>query len=246
MRELARREPTFGLHVHVGVDDPEDAITLFNRMRSHVPLLLALSANSPFWQGRDTGLASVRTPIFQGFPRVGTPRGFDGYGEYVETVDRLLRCRAIPDPTFLWWDVRPQPKFGTVEVRIMDVQIDREATHALAALVQSIAHLELEQGFHVSPAAGNIELLIENRFVASRDGMLGELIDADSEERVPARVAIDRLLKAVRPHAQALGCEDALEGVARLAHGNGAEWQRAVYERTGELREVVSGLAGRF
>ena len=122
MRELARREPTFALHVHVGVPDPEDAIALMNRMRAHLPLLLALSANSPFWQGRDTGLASARTPLFQAFPRVGIPRVFNDYSDYVEAVDLLVRCGSIPEPTFLWWDVRPQPRFGTVEVRIMDAQ----------------------------------------------------------------------------------------------------------------------------
>lgn len=122
MRELARREPTFALHVHVGVDDPEDAIRLANRMRAHLPLLLALSVNSPFWQCRDTGLASARTPLFQAFPRVGIPRVFADYAEWVEAVDLLIRCNAFPEPTFLWWDVRPQPRVGTVEVRVMDAR----------------------------------------------------------------------------------------------------------------------------
>ena len=146
MRELARREPTFAQHVHIGVDDPEQAVTLLNRLRAHLPLLLALSANSPFWQGRDSGLASTRTSIFQAFPRVGIPRQFADYSDYVEAVDRLLRCGAFADPTFLWWDVRLQPRFGTVEVRIMDAQSTSDRTGALAALVQSIAHLELEDG----------------------------------------------------------------------------------------------------
>ena len=147
MRELARREPTFALHVHVGVADPEDAVRLANRLRAHLPLLLALSANSPFWQGRDTGLASARTPLFQAFPRVGIPRAFDDYADYVEAVDLLIRCGAFPEPTFLWWDVRLQPRFGTVEVRIMDAQTTVEDTAALVALVQSIARLEVEEGF---------------------------------------------------------------------------------------------------
>src|SRR4029077_19154079 len=111
MRELARREPTFALHVHVGVDDPESAIVLFNRLRTHVPLLLALSANSPFWQGRDTGLASARTPIFQAFARVGIPRALGSYLAYVEAIDQLLRCGAFPEPSFLWWDGRARPRF---------------------------------------------------------------------------------------------------------------------------------------
>jgi carboxylate-amine ligase len=136
MRELARREPTFALHVHVGVPDPEDAIRLVNRMRTHLPLLLALSVNSPFWQGRDTGLSSARTPLFQAFPRVGVPREFRDYEDWVRTVSLLVRCEAFPEPTFLWWDVRPQPRFGTVEVRILDAQSRGAETVALAALIQ--------------------------------------------------------------------------------------------------------------
>jgi len=120
---------------------------LFNRLRTHVPMLLALSANSPFWQGRDTGLRSVRIPIFQAFPRTGLPRAFSSYEEYVEAIDRLVRSGAIPEPTFMWWDVRLQPGLGTVEVRIMDSQITADASEALAALVHSIAHLELEEGY---------------------------------------------------------------------------------------------------
>ncbi len=246
MRELARREPTFGLHVHIGVSDPEAAITLYNRMRIHLPLLLALSANSPYWQGRDTGLASARTPIFQGFPRVGTPRRFESYDEYVETVDRLIRCEAFPEPTFLWWDVRPQPRFGTVEVRIMDAQTSSEATGALAALVQSIAHLELEEGYHTEDSAGTPEVLVENRFLASRDGMEAELIDPVSESRIPARTAIGRLIDAARPHAEELECAAELESVAALARRNGADRQRSAFARTGQLSSVAAALADSF
>lgn len=112
MRELARREPTLALHVHVGVHDAEDAMRAFNRLRAHLPLLLAISANSPFWQGRDTGLASTRTPLFQAFPRVGIPRRFRDYEDWVETVDLLISCEAFPEPTFLWWDVRPLPRLA--------------------------------------------------------------------------------------------------------------------------------------
>ena len=146
MRELARREPTFALHVHVGVETPEAAIRALNRLRAHLPLLLALSSNSPFWQGRDTGLASARTPLFQAFPRVGVPRRFADYSDYVRAVDVLIRNGAFPEPSFLWWDVRPQARFGTVEVRIMDAQTSVEQSAALAALVQSLVRLEVEEG----------------------------------------------------------------------------------------------------
>lgn len=246
MRELARREPTFGLHIHVGVGDPDDAVTLYNRLRPHLPLLLALSANSPYWQGRDSGLASARTPIFQAFPRVGIPRPFDSYEDYVEAIDLLLRSQAIPEPTHLWWDVRLQPRFGTVEIRIMDVQSSPEFTHALVGLVQTIAHLELEEGFHASPLAGQNEVLIENRFSASRDGMHALLIDPLTETRVRADAVMDTLLEVARPHAQELGCEPALDMAAELAAHNGAERQRTMFEHAGNLTDLVAALADEF
>jgi hypothetical protein len=122
MRELARREPTFALHVHVGIPDPEQALQALVRLRAHLPALIALSANSPYWQGRDSGMAAVRLPVFGGFPRTGIPRSFADYADYVEAVDVLLRCGAFPEPTFLWWDLRLQPALGTLEVRVMDAQ----------------------------------------------------------------------------------------------------------------------------
>jgi carboxylate-amine ligase len=246
MRELARREPTFGLHVHIGVSDPERAMMLFNRLRVHLPLLLALSANSPFWQGRDTGMASARTPIFQAFPRVGMPQAFDSYERWVNVVDRLLGCGAFPEPTHLWWDIRPQPRFGTVEIRIMDVQSDSEATTALAALVQSIAHLELEEDIERDPVAGEIEFLSENRFIAARDGMESRLLDPVNATRVEAQSLLAGLLDAVRSHAEQLGCADELEAVRDLAAHGGAVRQRLANEEGGSLSTVISDLAERF
>jgi carboxylate-amine ligase len=243
MRELARREPTFALHVHVGLAKPNDAVRLTNRMRAHLPLLLALSVNSPFWQGRDTGLASARTPLFQAFPRVGIPRRFRDYADYVDSVDLLLRCGSMPDPTFLWWDVRPQPRFGTVEVRIMDAQTKVDETASLAALVQCIAKLEVEHGY-MSPRALEVpEVLDENRFLAARDGMSAELIDAELETRVPAREVALRLLEACAPHARELGCERELDGVVALAEQTGAERQLELARGPGRLPGLVQALA---
>ena len=129
------------------------AIKLVNQLRAHLPMLLALSASSPFLRGQSTGLASNRTILFQGFPRTGIPRRFDSYADWVETVDLLVRSGAIPEPTFLWWDIRPQPRLGTVEIRIMDAQPRLAATAALAALVQALARLELEAGLTRPPAS---------------------------------------------------------------------------------------------
>ena len=246
MRELARREPTFALHVHVGVSDAEDAIRLVNRMRAHLPLLLALSVNSPFWQGRDTGLGSARTPLFQAFPRVGIPREFRDYTDWVEAVDLLIRCDAFPEPTFLWWDVRPQPRFGTVEVRILDAQSTVSETAALAGLVQCIARLEIEEGFISEPPVHTQEALEENRFLAARDGMNASLIDPGGECRVPARDLLTRLLKACAPHAAELSCEEELMPIRFMAQHTGAQRQLDMARRGDRLRGLVAELAGAF
>jgi carboxylate-amine ligase len=246
MRALARREPTFALHVHIGVPDPDAAIALLNRMRAHLPLLLALSANSPFWQGRNTGLASARTPLFQAFPRVGIPRQFDTYDHYVETVDLLLRAGAFPEPTFLWWDVRPQPKFGTVEVRIMDAQTTTRDSGVFAALVQTIAHLELEEGYQPDLLISSPELLAENRFLAARDGMDARLLDPITERPVAVREQLDQLLRAALPHAAELGCERTLEPLTQLAQQSGAARQRQIAGDPERLDRLVERLARAF
>jgi len=245
MRELARREPTFGLHVHVGVPDSEAAIHAANRLRTHIPLLLALSVNSPFWQGRDTGLASARTPLFQAFPRVGIPRPFADYAEFVESVDVLIRCDAVPEPTFLWWDVRPQPRFGTVEVRIMDAQTTLPDTAAIAALVQSIVRAEVEGTEHMERPMPQ-EVLAENRFLAARDGMDAELIEPELGRRVPARELLADLVTICGPHADALGCRAELERVTTLGQRTGAQRQLDLSRRLGSLPRVVAVLADDF
>jgi len=226
MRELARREPTFALHVHVAVPDAESAVRALRGMRVHVPVLLALAANSPFWQGRDTGLAAARVPVFGTFPRVGIPRAFATYADYVEAIDVLLRCAAFPEPTFLWWDVRLQPKLGTIEVRIMDAQTRSADNSALAALVQCMVRLEATGGFIEDELAERPELLDENRFLASRDGMRARFLDPVRNGRRPAREILDEVLAACAPHAVELGCEAELAMVPGLAAEPGDHRQR--------------------
>ena len=245
MRELARREPTFALHVHVGLPTGEAGIAAFNRLRAHVPVLLALSANSPYWQGRDTGLASARTPLFQAFPRVGIPRAFGSYGEYVRAVDLLLDCGAFPDPTYLWWDVRPQPKLGTVEVRIMDAQTTLDSTAALVALVQSLVRLELVEGHADAALVHAPEVLDENRFLAARDGVEAELVDPVRGRAVPVASIATELVSACEPHARALGCLTELERVGGLLVEPGAQHQRQLAGRDG-LDALVANLAVDF
>lgn len=244
MRELAHREPTFALHVHVGVPSADDAITVFNRMRVHLPMLLALSADSPFWQGRDTGLASARTPLFQGFPRVGIPRRFADYHDWVRTVDLLVACDAFPDPSYLWWDIRMQPALGTVEIRIMDAQIDTASTAALVALARCLVRMELREGRAEGASHAPQEVWEENRFIAARDGHRARLISPVSARRVAVDEILDELLPVLREHAADLGCEAELEAVRDLATDhNGAMRQRAMAERAGDLPGLVARIA---
>ena len=249
MRELARREPTFGLHVHVAVPSEELAVRAYNRMRAHLPMLLALSGNSPFWQGRDTGLSSMRTPLFQAFPRVGIPAQYPSYADYVEGIDLLLRCDAFPEPTFLWWDVRLQPRFGTLEVRVMDAQTRLADTVAIVALVQCLVRLEaLEDSAIHHTLVNRPEVLEENRFIAARDGMEASLIDPDREERRPAREWLEELLVACAPHAVDLGCVEELDSVRELAAATGAVRQRsrAGHGSAPQLGRVMRALHADF
>jgi carboxylate-amine ligase len=245
MRELARREPTFALHVHVGLPSGEAGIAAFNRLRAHVPLLLALAANSPFWQGRDTGLASARTPLFQAFPRVGIPRAFGSYGEYVRAVDLLLDCDAFPEPTYLWWDVRPQPKLGTVEIRIMDAQSTLGAMAALIALVQCLVRLELVDGHADTALVHAPEVLDENRFLAARDGVEAEFVDPVRGRAVSVLESASELMSACAPHAAALGCSAQLDLLADLLDQPGPARQRALAGRDG-LAALAADLALEF
>jgi carboxylate-amine ligase len=246
LRELVRREPTFALHVHVGVREPEVAVDVANRLRAHLPLLLALSANSPFWRGEDSGFASARSPLFQAFPRAGIPRRFDSYADWVDTIGTLIDAGAFPEPTFLWWDVRLQPRFGTVEVRIMDAQSSLRDVGGLVALTQAVARLEAEERFASETLLDSPEVLAENRFLAARDGMRAELIDPEERRRVPAVVLARELLAAARPHAEDLGGLAELDTLTELVDTPPAERQRALARRSRGLAEVVAALSDAF
>jgi glutamate---cysteine ligase / carboxylate-amine ligase len=244
MRVLARREPTLALHVHVGIPEAEDATRVLNGLRHNAPVLLALAANSPFWQGRDSGFASARAVIFQAFPQTGLPRFFEDYADYTTAVDALIASDAVPDPSFLWWDVRLQPALGTVEVRVMEAQSTLGEVAPLVALIQSLARCELE--VDCSPRTPTAEILAENRFLAARDGMDARLIDPTTRRLIPVREMLDTLVVECRDHALALGCADALERVPRLATANGAARQRAFAAGNRRLAHLVANLADRF
>src|SRR4051812_46946710 len=244
LRWVARQELIFGLHVHVGLDDPDKAIHVANGMRVHVPILLALSANSPFWRGDTTGLRSTRMPIFRAFPRVGIPPYYDGWDDYERRIEFMVGAGVMEDYTWLWYDVRPHPNFGTVEIRAMDGQTHVEHTLALAALIQAMVK-ELSEHFEAGKRLADFpyEMLDENKWLASRHGLEGELVDLPKKTTVPARALAKRLYDRLREHAQDLGAEGELEGILDLLErGNGAYRQRKVYEANRDFSELLQDI----
>jgi glutamate---cysteine ligase / carboxylate-amine ligase len=225
----------------VGVDDPDKAIHVTNGMRVHVPLLLALSGNSPFWRGDSTGLDSTRTPIFRAFPRVGIPPRYDDFADWSRRIEFMMESKVIGDYTYLWYDVRPHPNFGTVEIRVMDSQTRVEQTLALAALAQAMVK-ELCEHYDSGEELSRYpyEMLDENKWLAARHGLGASLVDLPAKDRVPVPDLARRLMERLRPHAEELGSEvdfDCIEDI--LDRGNGASRQQVVYEANHDLREVV-------
>jgi glutamate---cysteine ligase / carboxylate-amine ligase len=244
LRFVARQELIFGTHVHVGVDDPDKAVHVANGMRVHVPLVVALSANSPFWRADATGLLSSRMPIFRAFPRVGIPPRYEDWEDYSRRVRFMIDSGVIEDYTYLWYDVRPHPNFGTVEIRALDAQTRVEHTVGLAALIQALVK-ELCEHFDAGRQLSRYpyEMLDENKWLAARHGLDGELVDLPDDERVETKRLVRRVLDRMREHAQDLGSEDELSQVEDLLRrGNGASRQVVVFEANHDLREVVGEI----
>jgi carboxylate-amine ligase len=222
--------PPCGLHVHVGLPDPETAVRIANAFRLYLPVLQALSANSPYRAGADSGHASARTSVVRSYPRFEVPRQFRDYEDFCAVADQLIAAAGVDDYTYIWWDVRPHPRLGTVEVRAVDVQTDAAGSVAIASLIQAIAAKELEE-----PSAPGLhrEALEESYFQAASHGLDANIL-LDSERPEPAREVARRVLDDVRPFASELGGEAALEEIERiLREGNGADDQRRVHEETG-------------
>lgn len=233
--------PPCGLHVHVGVPDPETAVAVANAMRHHLPLLAALTANSPFRDGEDTGLASARAAAVRAYPRFELPRAFRDYEDFLRVADQLIAAAGVADYTYIWWDVRPHPNLGTVEVRGMDVQPRPEANAAIAALIQALAAKEIDR-----PGAPGLtrEAIEESYFQAERYGLEARLM-VDEHTAAPAAEVARGTLEEARLYAKDLGGEDALEEIERiLVDGNGAERQRRVHAEGG-IEGLLRHLAER-
>lgn len=230
------RTPPCGLHIHVGMPDPETAIRVANSLRYHLPLLQALTANSPFRQGEDTGLASARAAVVATYPRFEMPRAFRDYEEFRRVADQLIAAAGVDDYTYLWWDVRPHPNLGTVEVRAMDVQTTVGGNVAIAAFVQALAAKEIDRQ---TDAGLCREALEESYYQAGRHGLEARIM-VDDEIAEPAREVARRVLEEVRPYAEQLRGEAALDEVERIVReGNGADEQRRIHCRGG-----IDGLLG--
>jgi carboxylate-amine ligase len=247
LQYVARRELIFGLHIHVAVDDPEKAIKVTSALLLHLPDFLALSANSPFWRGEATGLASSRQMVFAAFPRSGPPPRFRDYADYAEVVGQLEKTGCIADYTHIWWDIRLHPRFGTIEVRVMDAVTRVEETVALTAYVQALVKHYAERFDSGAELPSFHRILIsENKWLGARYGLEAPVMDLSTgrRNRVPVAQLIRRTLRDIEPHARELGAERELEGIKDiLAKGNGADRQLRVFNANRDIVEVASEIA---
>jgi len=247
LQYVARRELIFGMHIHVAVDDPDKAIQIVNGMLPHLAPLLALSASSPFWRGEPTGLASSRQIVFSAFPRSGPPPRFRDYEDYASVVGQLERTGCIADYTHIWWDIRPHPKWGTIEVRICDAVTRLEDAVAIAAYCQALVK-QLSERYDAGEEIPSYHRILttENKWLAARYGLDAPVMDLATGSRIRSPIAklVRRTLRDLEPHARELGSERELEGIAALlGRGNSAERQLRVYNANRDIVEVVRAIA---
>jgi carboxylate-amine ligase len=241
LKMVARANLIFGLHVHVGVEDPETRIHLMNAARYFLPHIMALSTNSPFWLGMDTGLKSYRCKVFDKFPRTNIPDYFPSYGEYENFIKLLVKTNCIDNAKKIWWDIRPHPNFPTLEFRICDVPMRADETIAIAALIQAtVAKLyklhAANQGFRLYRRA----LLMENKWRAARYGLDGKMIDFGKQTEVPVRDLIYEYLHFIEDVVDELGSRQQINYIHRiLEQGTGADRQLRIFQETGDLTKVV-------
>ncbi|GHO44593.1 carboxylate-amine ligase [Ktedonospora formicarum] len=245
-QDVGRSILIFGLHVHVGVESQEIAIPLINQLRTWLPHFLAISANSPFWGGRNSGLKSYRAIVWRRFPRSGVPMTFDSYQDFDAYVARLIKTGCVDNGKRIWWDVRPHPFFNTVEFRIADMPATFEDTMALAALAQAlVAKLswlhKRNQGTHVLPA----HFIEENKWKASRYGLDAEYVDFSQARRMTMRESVHETLDFVDDMLDDLGSRREINYLRSLLddpRGTGADRQLAIYHETGSLSDVTRYL----
>ena len=241
MQLVARANLIFGLHVHIGIEDRETAIHMMNHARYFLPHILALSTNSPFWLGMNTGLKSYRCKVFDKFPRTNIPDYFPSWGEYENFIKLLIKTNCIDNAKKIWWDIRPHPFFNTIEFRVCDIPMRADETIALAALIQAtVAKLyklyTANQGFRLYRRA----LIMENKWRAARYGLDGKLIDFGKQTEVSARDLVREYLDFVDDVVDELDSREELNYIHEiLERGSGADRQLRVFQETGDLKKVV-------
>jgi carboxylate-amine ligase len=241
----ARRLAIHGVHFHVGVPGGAESIAVVQSLAFHLPLFLAASASSPFWLGHDTGMASSRTKVFEGLPTAGLPPRLADWGEFEGLMDGLLTAGVISSIREIWWDCRPHPDFGTVELRMCDGITNLDEVAALAALAQSLVAWLLERHAAGEALPGAPEWVVrENKWLASRHGLDSAFIIDGTGRRSPAITLVDELVERLTPTARRLGCADELASVrALVARGPSYRRQRRILDDGGDLRDVVAALA---
>jgi carboxylate-amine ligase len=241
MQLVARANLVFGLHVHVGIEDRNTAIHIMNSMRYFLPHILALSTNSPFWLGMETGFKSYRVKVFERFPRTGIPDVFANSADYETFINLLIKTNCIDNGKKVWWDIRPHPFFETLEVRVCDIPMRLDETLAIAALIQATAAMLWK--LHASNKSYRIygrALISENKFRASRYGLDGKLIDFGKEEEVPLKKLMLEYLHLIDDVVDELGSRDEIDYIHEmLKMGTGADRQLKVFHETGDLKKVV-------
>lgn len=244
MQQIARVNLIFGLHVHVGIPDREEAIDIMNQARYFLPHLYALSVNSPFWLGQNTGLKAYRQMIFERFPRTGIPDAFESLSEYEDYLKLLVTTNCIDNAKKIWWDIRLHPFFNTIEFRICDAQSRVDDTIALAALMQAIVFkLEKLRRDNVTFRSYPRRLIDENRWRASRYGLDGKMIDFGRRCEVDERNLLHEMLDFVSAEVEELGNQREITHIERIMReGTGADRQLAVWEQTHDLKAVVDHI----
>jgi glutamate---cysteine ligase / carboxylate-amine ligase len=244
LKDVARRLLIFGMHVHVGIEDPELRIDVLNQARYFIPHILALSTSSPFWAGRDTGLKSYRSVIFENMPRSGIPPTFRAYSEYERFIATLIETGCIEEPTKIWWDIRPHPTFPTLEFRMADVCTRVDEAMCVAAILQAlVAKLIQLRRDNRSWRHYRHHLITENKWRAVRYGIDGKLIDFGTRAEVPMRLLTLELLELVDDVVDGLGSRQEIDYVHRILRGgSSADRQLRTFRKTGDLKTVVDQL----
>ncbi|HNR49086.1 MAG TPA: carboxylate-amine ligase [Bacteroidia bacterium] len=241
MQDAARSNLIFGLHVHVGIEDRETGIRLMNQARYFLPHIFALSTNSPFWEGRNTGFKSFRTKVFDKFPRTGIPDEFYSATQYDDYIKLLIKTKCIDNAKKVWWDIRLHPFFNTIEFRICDIPMRIEETITLAAIMQAIiAKLYWLMQYNLSFRTYSRALINENKWRAARYGIENKLIDFGKEKEVETTQLIEELVEFIDDLVDDLGSRKEVDHVFdMMKKGTGADRQLDVYAKTGDLKKVV-------